>query len=320
MARPAVPRSHDRQGRRAARDRQRALLSRAPAPAARVRQPRRRGNAATAQGRVLSVYPATEGLSFKLIRSIIDAHLDALLAQLVTSICRPTCSRPRAFPASPTRCAWCIARRRSPRRWRGGRGSRSRSCSSCSCCSSAPRSWRASRAPASVREQARAHDEAARVAAVPAHRRAGARDARDRRRHVQRSPHAAAAAGRRRQRQDDRRAVRRAARDRERLSGGDHGADRAARRAARANDDAAARAARHRADSAHGQPAGARAQGDRRAAGERRAGARRRHARAGAGGDVVRASSASSRSTSSIASAWSSARRSAPRARRPTCC
>ena len=34
---------------------------------------------ATAEGRVLSVYPATEGLSFKVIRSIIDAHLDALL-------------------------------------------------------------------------------------------------------------------------------------------------------------------------------------------------------------------------------------------------
>src|SRR5262249_35545295 len=34
-------------------------------------------------GRVLSVYPATEGLSFKIIRSIIDAHLDPLLA-LVT--------------------------------------------------------------------------------------------------------------------------------------------------------------------------------------------------------------------------------------------
>src|SRR5262245_6704671 len=32
-----------------------------------------------AQGRVLSVYPATEGLSFKVIRSIIEAHLDALL-------------------------------------------------------------------------------------------------------------------------------------------------------------------------------------------------------------------------------------------------
>jgi ATP-dependent DNA helicase RecG len=34
----------------------------------------------TDQGRVLSVYPATEGLSFKVIRSIIDAHLEGLLA------------------------------------------------------------------------------------------------------------------------------------------------------------------------------------------------------------------------------------------------
>ena len=34
---------------------------------------------ATMQGRVLSVYPATEGLSFKVIRSILDAHLDRLL-------------------------------------------------------------------------------------------------------------------------------------------------------------------------------------------------------------------------------------------------
>ena len=33
----------------------------------------------TASGRVLSVYPATEGLSFKVIRSIVDAHLDQLL-------------------------------------------------------------------------------------------------------------------------------------------------------------------------------------------------------------------------------------------------
>ena len=31
-------------------------------------------------GRVLAVYPATEGLSFKIIRGIIDAHLDALLS------------------------------------------------------------------------------------------------------------------------------------------------------------------------------------------------------------------------------------------------
>ena len=33
----------------------------------------------TEKGRVLSVYPATEGLSFKVIRSIIDAHLDDLI-------------------------------------------------------------------------------------------------------------------------------------------------------------------------------------------------------------------------------------------------
>jgi ATP-dependent DNA helicase RecG len=38
---------------------------------------------AIAEGLVLSVYPATEGLSFKVIRGIIDAHLDELLA-LVT--------------------------------------------------------------------------------------------------------------------------------------------------------------------------------------------------------------------------------------------
>src|SRR5215831_9064794 len=36
----------------------------------------------TAQGRVLSVYPATEGLSFKQIRAIIEPHLDALLTQV----------------------------------------------------------------------------------------------------------------------------------------------------------------------------------------------------------------------------------------------
>ena len=34
------------------------------------------------KGRVLAVYPATEGLSFKVIRSILDANLDPLLAQV----------------------------------------------------------------------------------------------------------------------------------------------------------------------------------------------------------------------------------------------
>ena len=33
----------------------------------------------TSGGRVLSVYPATEGISFKVLRSLIDSHLDALL-------------------------------------------------------------------------------------------------------------------------------------------------------------------------------------------------------------------------------------------------
>jgi len=33
----------------------------------------------TSGGRVLSVYPATEGISFKILRSLIDTHLDALL-------------------------------------------------------------------------------------------------------------------------------------------------------------------------------------------------------------------------------------------------
>ena len=36
----------------------------------------------TAKGRVLAVYPATEGLSFKVIRTIVDTHLDALLPQV----------------------------------------------------------------------------------------------------------------------------------------------------------------------------------------------------------------------------------------------
>lgn len=43
---------------------------------------------ATAGGRVLSVYPATDGLSFKLIRSIIDAHLDQLLPLVVEYVPR----------------------------------------------------------------------------------------------------------------------------------------------------------------------------------------------------------------------------------------
>jgi ATP-dependent DNA helicase RecG len=53
---------------------------------------------ATAQGRVLSVYPATEGLSFKVIRSIIDAHLDALLP-LVSEYLPPSVVKAAGVPA-----------------------------------------------------------------------------------------------------------------------------------------------------------------------------------------------------------------------------
>ena len=51
-----------------------------------------------AEGVVLSVYPATEGLSFKVIRGIIDAHLDELLAQ-VTEYLPPDVLRAAAVPS-----------------------------------------------------------------------------------------------------------------------------------------------------------------------------------------------------------------------------
>src|SRR5256884_1363666 len=41
-----------------------------------------KGDADIKSGKVLAGYPATEGLSFKMIRGIIDAHLDALLPLL----------------------------------------------------------------------------------------------------------------------------------------------------------------------------------------------------------------------------------------------
>ena len=52
---------------------------------------------ATAEGRVLAVYPATDGLSFKQIRAIVDAHLDALLP-LVTEYLPPEIVRAAGVP------------------------------------------------------------------------------------------------------------------------------------------------------------------------------------------------------------------------------
>jgi ATP-dependent DNA helicase RecG len=50
-----------------------------------------------AHGRVLSVYPATEGLSFKVIRSIVESHLDELLA-LVEEYLPPDVLRAAVVP------------------------------------------------------------------------------------------------------------------------------------------------------------------------------------------------------------------------------
>jgi ATP-dependent DNA helicase RecG len=52
----------------------------------------------TAAGRVLSIYPATEGLSFKVIRGIIESHLDELLP-LVTEYLPRELLRVAAVPA-----------------------------------------------------------------------------------------------------------------------------------------------------------------------------------------------------------------------------
>ena len=60
-------------------------------------------DAGTAQGRVLSVYPATEGLSFKLIRSIIDAHIDALLPQITEYLPVDLGKFVAMYPALPVR-------------------------------------------------------------------------------------------------------------------------------------------------------------------------------------------------------------------------
>ena len=46
------------------------------------------------QGRVLSVYPATEGLSFKQIRTLVEGHLDALLPQVTEHLPAPMLTEP----------------------------------------------------------------------------------------------------------------------------------------------------------------------------------------------------------------------------------
>ena len=54
-------------------------------------------------GKVLPVYPATEGLSHKVIRSLIDRHLDSLIA-LSHDVCPRRCGRVSRCPLCPRRC------------------------------------------------------------------------------------------------------------------------------------------------------------------------------------------------------------------------
>ena len=72
-------------------------------------------------GKVLPVYPATEGLSHKIIRSLIDRHLDAL------SRCPQTRCRRRSRAVHGPSCRWptrfvrCIGRRPADEAERGRR-------------------------------------------------------------------------------------------------------------------------------------------------------------------------------------------------------
>ena len=208
--------------------------------AARVRQPRRRRRGSRQQGRVLSVYPATEGLPVK-VSGRCSTRTWMRCCRSPPSTCRDRHSSAAGVPPLPD--ALRMVHRpdaRSPRRRRAGRGWRSRSCCPCRSSTAARNAIaRVKRDGHRLREPARAHDGTQGGAAIHAHGCAGARAARDRRRHAQRDAHAPAAAGRRRERQDHRRAVRRAARHGERLSGGAHGADGAPGRAAHARRSAA---------------------------------------------------------------------------------
>jgi ATP-dependent DNA helicase RecG len=138
-----------------------------PAAAARVRQPRRRGGGHRA-GRVLSVYPATEGLSFKQIRTLVESHLDALLPLVTEHL-------PRALPRAPGVPELPEALRMVHRpasiaeAAAGGRASRTRSCSASH--PPPPRQRAGARAPGWRRdgEPARAHQPAQGRAAVRAH-------------------------------------------------------------------------------------------------------------------------------------------------------
>ena len=117
--------------------------------------------ASTIEGRVLSVYPATEGLSFKVIRSIIDAHLDALLPLVAEYLPDDVLEAAGVPPHRRRAAAWCIGRVDRRGDARDVARSRSRSCSSCSILHRRAKDLaRETREGIRFDEQARAHDAA----------------------------------------------------------------------------------------------------------------------------------------------------------------
>ena len=74
---------------------------------------------ALAQGRVLSVYPATEGLSFKVIRGIIDAHLDELLPLVTEYLPRDVLKQAARAEHRRRAAHGASSRVARARRWRG---------------------------------------------------------------------------------------------------------------------------------------------------------------------------------------------------------
>ena len=80
-------------------------------------------------GKVLPVYPATEGLSHKVIRSLLERHLDALIALSARHSSRTAPPLARPAGASARRSGRCIAPRHRRKRRRAAAGWRSTSCS-----------------------------------------------------------------------------------------------------------------------------------------------------------------------------------------------
>ena len=102
----------------------------------------------TGEGRVLAVYPSTEGLSVRVLRALIAAAPRCAAAAGARSVARRRAARGRCAAAARRAAHGASARRRWPRRSPGARDSRSRNCCTCSCCIAAPISSRARRGSA----------------------------------------------------------------------------------------------------------------------------------------------------------------------------